>query len=247
MCSHGQLSEVQMLRDLDVDLGLGQGHISIHSTCSTTSTPNHLTVASRTTEIWPFQCCELSNNLQSLNSRASFPRKKVENRSQTSCSPGPILSLTNISFVLHPKMAEKTDLEMCSYGQLWEVQMLRDLDPDLGSGQGHINIHSTCRTTSMPNRVTVASRISEIWPFEFRRSLNSRDSFPRRKFKNRAQTSCSPGPTLSPPTTSFELHTKMAEEINLEKCNFRNFGSSVTLTTLDRVEVTLVRISHTPN
>jgi len=34
----------------------------------------------------------------------------------------------------------------------------------------------------------------------------------------------------------------MAEEIDLEKCNFRNFESSVTLT-LDRVEVTLVRIS----
>ena len=35
----------------------------------------------------------------------------------------------------------------------------------------------------------------------------------------------------------------MAEEIDLEKCTFRNFGSSVTLTlTLDRVEVTLVRI-----
>jgi len=35
----------------------------------------------------------------------------------------------------------------------------------------------------------------------------------------------------------------MAEEIDLEKCNFRNFGSSVTLTlTLDRVEDTLVRI-----
>ena len=33
----------------------------------------------------------------------------------------------------------------------------------------------------------------------------------------------------------------MAEEIDLEKCTFRNFGSSVTLT-LDRVEVTLVRI-----
>jgi len=36
----------------------------------------------------------------------------------------------------------------------------------------------------------------------------------------------------------------MAEEIDLEKCNFRNFRSSVTLTlTLDRVEVILVRIS----
>ena len=35
----------------------------------------------------------------------------------------------------------------------------------------------------------------------------------------------------------------MAEEIDLEKCTFRNFGSSVTLTlTLDRVEVTRVRI-----
>ena len=34
----------------------------------------------------------------------------------------------------------------------------------------------------------------------------------------------------------------MAEEIDLEKCNFLNFRSSVTLT-LDRVEVTLVRIS----
>jgi len=43
--------------------------------------------------------------------------------------------------------------------------------------------------------------------------------------------------------TSFELHAKKTEEIDLEKCNFRNFGSSVTLTlTLDRVEVTLVRI-----
>ena len=42
---------------------------------------------------------------------------------------------------------------------------------------------------------------------------------------------------------SFKLHAEMAEEIDLEKCTFRNFGSSVTLTvTLDRVEVTLVRI-----
>jgi len=36
----------------------------------------------------------------------------------------------------------------------------------------------------------------------------------------------------------------MAEERNLEKCNFRNFTSSVTLTlTLDPVEVTLVHMS----
>jgi len=64
------------------------------------------------------------------------------------------------------KVAEDIDVDMCSYGQLPEVQMLRDLD--IGRGQGHINIHSTCRTSSQPNHVTVASRIIEIWPFEFR-------------------------------------------------------------------------------
>ena len=100
--------------------------------------------------------------------------------------------------------------------------------------------------TSRPNHVTVALRSTEIWPFEFRknieirRSLNSRDSFPRCEFKNRAPTSCSPGPILWPPTISSELHAEMAEKIDLEKCTFRNIGSSLTLT-LDRVEVTLVR------
>ena len=119
---------------------------------------------------------------------------------------------------------------MSNYGQLSEVQMLRDLDLDLGSGQGHVNIHSTCRTTCTLNRVTVVSRTTEIWPFEW-------------KFKNRAPTSCSPGPILWPPTNSFGLHAEMTEEIDLEKCTFRNFGSSVTLTlTLDRVEVTLMHI-----
>jgi len=49
-----------MLHDLDLDLGSGQGHINIHSTCRTTSTPNHLTVASHTTEIWPFEFGEIS-------------------------------------------------------------------------------------------------------------------------------------------------------------------------------------------
>jgi len=49
---------------------------------------------------------------------------------------------------------------------------------------------------------------------------------------------------LTQRTTSFELHAKMAEEIDLEKCNFRNFRSSVTLTLiLDRVEVRLVCMS----
>jgi len=68
--------------------------------------------------------------------------------------------MSTISFELYAKVVEEIDLEMCSYGQSSEVQMVRDLDH--GSGQGHINIHSTCRTTSMPKHVTVASRITEI-------------------------------------------------------------------------------------
>jgi len=71
-------------------------------------------------------------------------------------------SVTNISFELHVKVAEEINLEMCSYGQLSEVQMLRDLDVDLGSGQGHISIHSTCSSTSLSNRVTVVSSSTEI-------------------------------------------------------------------------------------
>ena len=88
------------------------------------------------------------------------------------------------------------------------------------------------------------------WNIDIPRSLNSRDSFPRRKFENRTLTSYRPGPILSPTTISFELHAKVAEEIDPEKCNFKNFRSAVTLT-LGRVEVILVHIwsrsTNTPN
>ena len=68
-------------------------------------------------------------------------------------------------------MAEEIYVEMYIYGQLSEVQMVRDLDLDLGSGQGRTNVQSTYRTTCRPNHVTVAFRSTEIWPFEFRQIL----------------------------------------------------------------------------
>ena len=100
-----------------------------------------------------------------MNSRDSFPGRKFENRAPTGCRAGPILSLPTISFALRVIVAEEIDLEMCSYGQLLEVQKPRGLD--LGLGPGHISMHNTCSTTSMPNHVTVASRTTEIWPCEF--------------------------------------------------------------------------------
>jgi len=166
------------------------------------------------------------DNRRSFNSCDSFCRRKFRNRAQISCSAGPILSPSTISFELHAKVVEQIGLDVCSYGQLSEVQMLRDLDLNRGSGQGHINIHSTCRTTSVPNHVTVASCTTKIWPFEFRidirQSLNSRDSFSRRKFKNRAWTSCSTGHILLPTTISFEFHATTGQEIDLEECTLAN-------------------------
>ena len=103
------------------------------------------------------------DNWRSMNSRDSFPRRKFKNGAPIRCRPGPILWLPTISFELCAKVAEEIDLEMCSYGQLSKVQMVCDL----GSGQGHVNIHSTCMTTCMLNHVTVALRSTEIWPFEF--------------------------------------------------------------------------------
>ena len=39
----------------DLDLGSGQGRISIHNACSATGMPNGVAVASDSTEIWPFE------------------------------------------------------------------------------------------------------------------------------------------------------------------------------------------------
>jgi len=75
--------------------------------------------------------------------------------------------------------------------------------------------------------VTVASRSTEIWPFEFRKISTFRKvwtpviaKFLRRKFENLALASCRTCPILSPPAVSFELHAKVAEEIDLEKVQF---------------------------
>jgi len=107
----------------------------------------------------------------SLNCRDRFPGRKIENLAPISCRPGPMLWPSIISFELHAKMAEEIDLEMCSYGQCncrkFKCSVTLTLIRD--RRQGDTNIHSTCRTTSMLMHVTVASRSSETWPFEFRK------------------------------------------------------------------------------
>ena len=149
-----------------VTLTLTLDRVKVTSTYTIPDQPSDCSVTQyRNVAIW------ISWNIdirRSLNSRDSFHTRKVKNRALTSCSPGPILSPPTISFELDVKMAEEIEVEMCSYGQLLEVQMLSDLDLDLGSDQSHINVHSSSRTISLPNHVTVASRTTEIWSFEFR-------------------------------------------------------------------------------
>jgi len=54
-----------------------------------------------------------------------------------------------IRFELRAKVAEEIDLEMCSYWQLSEVQMVRDLDLEFGSCQGHtICVELPARSTA---------------------------------------------------------------------------------------------------
>jgi len=58
------------------------------------------------------------------------------------------------------KIAEETDLEKCNFPQFSELQKPHDLD--LGLGAGHISMHSTGRTTSIPNRVSILKQYGNI-------------------------------------------------------------------------------------
>jgi len=147
---------------------------------------------------------------RSLNFRDSYPRRKCENRAPISCRPDPMLLSATISFELHSKMAEKIDLEICSYGQYSKVQKLRDLDLYLGSGQGQTGGHIRSRSIHTPNWIEIGKKT--LWTSVRTYGRTHLISNP----KNRAPTSCRPGFILSPPTISFALHAKTAEEIDLE-------------------------------
>jgi len=153
------------LRNFRRSLTLTLIQVTMCNTYKTTNMPDHVTIASSTRETWPFEIHVIST-FHKVWTHVSFLKRKSENRALTSCRLGAVLSWSTISFELHAKMAEEIDLEKCNFWQFSEVQKPHDLD--LGSGQGHISMHDTCRTTSMPNHLSVASRTAEIWPFEFR-------------------------------------------------------------------------------
>ena len=97
---------------------------------------------------------------QSWNCSDSFLGRKFENLAPISCRPGPILSTSTVSFELHAKVAEEIDMEMCSYGQLSELPMVRDLD--LRSGRGHTDVHVWSRSTHPPNEVKIRKTFLDV-------------------------------------------------------------------------------------
>jgi len=152
----------------------------------------------------------------SMNSIDTFPRRKFENQPTTSCRRGPNI---NHQFWA-PRESGGGDIP--GNVHLWAIVGSSNAPwpwtwPWIGS-RSHQRTqyvehyqHAQPCDCSVTQYQNVAIWIS--WNMDKGRSLNSRDSFPRRKFKNRAPTSCSPGPILWPPTISFELHAKPAEEI----------------------------------
>jgi len=190
----------------------------MRNTYRTTSVPEHVTIASSSMEIWLFEI-RIILTFREVRTCDSFLKRKLENRALTGCRLDPVLSWSAISFELHAKMAEEIRVEKCNFRKFRSPVTLT-----LTLGRVKVTSAYSVRVR-LPARPTVwlcrqAIRIyMAIWSscnIEISWSLNSCDSFIRRKFENWALTRCRLVPIQSSPTISFELHLKMAVEINLE-------------------------------
>ena len=108
----------------DLDLGSGQGHISMHNTYGTTSRPNHVTVGVKqygNMDLWKSCNIDIPWRLKSCD---SLLRRKFKNRAPTSSRLGPILTLTLTVTVLllllmRDTMSVVTSVnDMCSVGSV---------------------------------------------------------------------------------------------------------------------------------
>jgi len=93
--------------------------------------------------------------------------------------------------------------------QFSEIQKVSDLDLDLDPESGQADISTRARPCDSSLREYGNMVIWNSCSIDVPRSLNSRDSFRKMKFENRAPTSCRIGPVLSWSTISFELHAKI--------------------------------------
>jgi len=75
-------AEIEKVSDLHLDLGSGQGYISMHNTYRTTSIPDHATVASSSMEIWPFEIHVISTFRKASTHMIAFLKGNLKIRLQ---------------------------------------------------------------------------------------------------------------------------------------------------------------------
>ena len=112
----------------------------------TTCILNHVTVASRTTEIRPFEFRQISILDEVWTLVIAF----LDGNSTRKPRKGAAVIAASMHGFTNCRKFKSPD------------KLTLTLDEVKGRGQGHTNIHSTCRITSVPNHVTVASRSTEI-------------------------------------------------------------------------------------
>ena len=148
--------QLQKPRDLDLDLGSGQGHIGMHTTCRPTSMsiPNGVTIASRSIEIWPFEFREISTlrNIWTLVIAFLEGNSKIELRQAVERSH----SITTNHQFWAPRQNGGGDRR--GKVQFSELQKLLDLNLDLGSGRGHTGGHVPSRSTHTPNLIDIRKK-----------------------------------------------------------------------------------------
>jgi len=113
-------------------------------------------------------------------------------------------------------MAQQIDLEWCNFRNPRKSLKVTDLDLDLGSGQGHISMHNTYKTTMQHDRPCDRSLKQygnmAIWNscnIDIPRSLNSRDCFLTRKLENNwAPTHCDLDLDLGSRQGHISMHNK---------------------------------------
>jgi len=208
--------------------------------------PDHLTVASCSTEnmaIW--NSCNIDIS-QSFSSCDMFRWRKFENRAWIHCRLGPILSRPTIRFEVHAKMAKDID-QRAIFGSLkapWPSPWIGSRSHQHAQYMYNYQLIWPC-DCSLTQYRNMAIWIS--WNIDIPRSLNSCDSFHRRKFKNRATKSCRADPNYITINHQFWATRENGRRDRLRKVQFPE------LQTFDQVEVILVCISgqglhtHTPN
>jgi len=146
-CQNGG-GKVQFSQPHDLDLGSGQGHISMYNACRTINMPEPVTVASRSMEIWPFEFREISTFREVWTHVIAF----LEGNSKIQAVD---YHRSHTIIINHQFWAPRQNGggDRPRKVQFLELQKLGDLD--LGWGRGHTGAHIRLRPAHTPNYIEI--------------------------------------------------------------------------------------------